>query len=52
MNKKLPIGISDFKILISNDYYFVDKSLISFSPINPYLLYQIPKSSFRLLYKN
>ncbi|MFH1644235.1 MAG: AAA family ATPase [bacterium] len=27
MKKKLPVGISDFEKLISNNYYFVDKSL-------------------------
>ncbi|MGE5341303.1 MAG: AAA family ATPase, partial [Candidatus Omnitrophota bacterium] len=25
--KKLPIGISDFKDMIENDYYYVDKTL-------------------------
>ncbi|AVK51413.1 AAA family ATPase [Clostridium sp. MF28] len=28
MKKKLPIGIDDFKTLIENNYYFVDKSLL------------------------
>ena len=28
MKKKLPIGLSDFKRLIEDDYYFVDKSLL------------------------
>lgn len=28
MNKKLQIGVSDFKELIEGNYYFVDKSLI------------------------
>ena len=28
MNKKLPVGISDFEKLITQDYYFVDKSLL------------------------
>ncbi|RMG20383.1 MAG: AAA family ATPase [Bacteroidetes bacterium] len=27
MNKRLPIGISDFREIIEHDYYFVDKSL-------------------------
>ena len=26
--KKLPIGIDDYKIVISENYYFVDKTLI------------------------
>ncbi len=25
--KKLPIGVSDFKFLIDQDYYYVDKTL-------------------------
>lgn len=28
MKKRLPVGVSDFGKLISNDYYFVDKSLL------------------------
>ena len=24
--KKLPIGISDYKLLVSEDYYYVDKT--------------------------
>lgn len=28
MTKKLPIGVSDFKELIENEYYYVDKSLL------------------------
>lgn len=28
MNKKLPIGLSDFKRLIEDDYYYIDKSLL------------------------
>jgi len=27
MSRKLPIGVSDFKKLRENDYYYVDKSL-------------------------
>jgi len=26
--KKLPVGISDFKKIIEEDYYYVDKSLL------------------------
>ncbi len=26
--KKLPVGIDDFKVIIENDFYFVDKSLL------------------------
>jgi hypothetical protein len=26
--KKIPIGVSDFKKLISEQYYFIDKSLL------------------------
>jgi hypothetical protein len=26
--KKIPIGISDFKDIMENNYYFVDKSLL------------------------
>lgn len=29
--KKIPIGISDFKMLIDDDYLFVDKTLLMFS---------------------
>ena len=28
VKKKLPVGIDDFKKLIQNDYYFIDKSLL------------------------
>ena len=28
MNKKLPIGISNFKEIIENSYYYVDKTLL------------------------
>jgi len=28
LNKKIPIGLSDFKEIIAEDYYFVDKSLL------------------------
>ena len=28
VKKKLPVGIDDFKEVIENDYYFVDKSML------------------------
>ncbi|MGL4988032.1 MAG: AAA family ATPase, partial [Cetobacterium sp.] len=28
MKKKLPIGIDNFKEIIENNYYFVDKSML------------------------
>jgi len=38
MNKSIPIGTSDFKELIEENYYFVDKSLLIHFKQQPLLI--------------